>query len=131
MTDHGQSIETGRPESEYRVAARRWRQEAAERRFQEMGIAGYLERASRMNQAMERGHRDQGVLPVRMATEDINRLVTLTRVYPGSTIYDHIGAAVLYYSDQLIEDPQFIAQVEEQRRILDSIALPAREPRAD
>lgn len=90
-------------------------------------IEGYLERASTSRYSMEEDEQYEARRNVvtAMGTAELNRLITLTHVYSGSTIGDHVRAAVMFYSDQLAQGSDFVTRVEEQRRRLEGM-LPTR-----
>lgn len=114
-----------RPESEARAVARS-RQEAANDQPASTNIVQYLERASVHRKLIERGAASARQVTAQVDLVDVSRLDTIARVFPGSTMGDHINAAILMYTDGLTRDPQFVAQVEEQRRVLDAVQFPAR-----
>lgn len=115
----------GRPESEARAVIRS-RQEAADDRISSSNTLQYLERASVHRKLIERGEASARQVTAQVDLVDVSRLDTIARVFPGSTMGDHINAAILMYTDGLMRDPQFIAQVEEGRRVLEAVQYPAR-----
>jgi hypothetical protein len=57
-----------------------------------------------------------------MEEDQAHRLHTLTHIFHGTAVSDHILAAIRWYSDEQAKDPDFVASVEEQRRALDAQA---------